>query len=376
MAAGDFTASVRNDLQIAMETFAMSGPTEYELNYQVESIKTMLDKMQINPQPIMVGNECIGFDVHWIKSGDDTLNYNGTAQQGEGYLEQTCDLATGIEAESDSETYSDNVRIISVVDIDDNLCNNTIEFANLVNWNLRKAMHRIRKALNVRAVNFFNSNAQVCLDTEVANIDNGNGAWAVNADTITIELPTADAKDPDALALVDTVILNNNFAGEYFLLSGRFNWYQQVYNANFRNLNDNERNQLATYQAHNMYFDIRDLDSTLTGKNTFAVDPWAYTMWNRFYSSGTEPTQRDSDVGALWEFYLEDPILQIKQPDGTMAPLRYEVVYQRVCQGRNANTRHTDIHRFEVKFLGGLALAPAGADGETGILKFKAVDAV
>lgn len=376
MAAGVFTDSAKNRLQALIDTIAIEGPAKYELNHQVDAVKTMLDQMKILPQAVMVGSECIGFDVHWIKSGNETLNYNGVATQGEGGLEQTCDLATGVEAESDSVTYTDNVRIIDIRDVDDNLCGNTIQFAQLANWQLQKAMSNIRRALNIRAVNFFNANAQVCLDTEVANIDNGNGAWAVNADTITIELPTADAKDPDALALVDSVILNNNFYGDYYLLSGRFNWYQQVYNAGFRNLNDNERNQLATYNAHNMFFDVRDLDATLTGRNTFAVDPWAYTIWNRIYSKSTEPMQRDSDIGALWEFFIEDPFLQILQPDGTMAPLRYEVVYQKVCQGRDANTRHNDLHRFEVKFLGGIAVAPAGIDGETGILKFKAVDAV
>lgn len=376
MAAGVFTDSAKNRLQALIDTIAIEGPAKYELNHQVDAVKTMLDQMKILPQAVMVGSECIGFDVHWIKSGNETLNYNGVATQGEGGLEQTCDLATGVEAESDSVTYTDNVRIIDIRDVDDNLCGNTIQFAQLANWQLQSAMSNIRRALNIRAVNFFNANAQVCLDTEVANIDNGNGAWAVNADTITIELPTADAKDPDALALVDSVILNNNFYGDYYLLSGRFNWYQQVYNAGFRNLNDNERNQLATYNAHNMFFDVRDLDATLTGRNTFAVDPWAYTIWNRIYSKSTEPMQRDSDIGALWEFFIEDPFLQILQPDGTMAPLRYEVVYQKVCQGRDANTRHNDLHRFEVKFLGGIAVAPAGIDGETGILKFKAVDAV
>lgn len=376
MAAGVFTDSAKNRLQALIDTIAIEGPAKYELNHQVDAVKTMLDQMKILPQAVMVGSECIGFDVHWIKSGNETLNYNGVATQGEGGLEQTCDLATGVEAESDSVTYTDNVRIIDIRDVDDNLCGNTIQFAQLANWQLQKAMSNIRRALNIRAVNFFNANAQVCLDTEVANIDNGNGAWAVNADTITIELPTADAKDPDALALVDSVILNNNFYGDYYLLSGRFNWYQQVYNAGFRNLNDNERNQLATYNAHNMFFDVRDLDATLTGRNTFAIDPWAYTIWNRIYSKSTEPMQRDSDIGALWEFFIEDPFLQILQPDGTMAPLRYEVVYQKVCQGRDANTRHNDLHRFEVKFLGGIAVAPPGIDGETGILKFKAVDAV
>lgn len=375
MAAGVFTDSAKNRLQVLIDTIAIEGPAKYELNHQVDAVKTMLDQMKIMPQAVMVGSECIGFDVHWIKSGNETLNYNGVATQGEGGLEQVCDLATGVEAESDSVTYTDNVRIIDIRDVDDNLCGNTIQFAQLANWQLQKAMSNIRRALNIRAVNFFNSNAQANLDTEVASIDNGNGAWAVNADTITIELPTADAKDPDALALVDSVVLNNNFYGDYYLLSGRFNWYQQVYNAGFRNLNDNERNQLATYNAHNMFFDVRDLDATLGGRNTFAIDPWAYTIWNRIYSASTEPMQRDSDIGALWEFFIEDPFLQIMQPDGTMAPLRYEVVYQKVCQGRDANTRHNDLHRFEVKFLGGIAVAPAGIDGETGILKFKAVDA-
>ena len=97
MAAGVFTDSAKNRLQALIDTIAIEGPAKYELNHQVDAVKTMLDQMKIMPQAVMVGSECIGFDVHWIKSGNETLNYNGVATQGEGGLEQTCERASRLD---------------------------------------------------------------------------------------------------------------------------------------------------------------------------------------------------------------------------------------------------------------------------------------
>ena len=364
--------NVKNNVQAVMDTLMTQGPASYELTQQVETARTMLEQQRLAADPVLLRDECIGWEVNWLNSGDDALYFNGTgAEEGEDSLVLACDLPTGKQANDTAVTYTDNVRIISVADIDDNDCGTVIKFASASAFGIQKAMFRIRKALNVRFVNFLDANIQPILDADITDLNNGNGAWAVGIDLATIEFPFSDAKDPDALALVDSVILNNNFNSDYFLMSGRFNWYQQVYNAGFRNLNDDERNQLATYNAHNMFFDIRDLDKTLTGKNTFAVDPSSYLFWNRVFSPSTEPTQIDGDIGPIWQFQLPDPFLRVMTPGG-MRPLTYEVAYQKVCQGRDANTRHNYMHRYEVKLLGGLAAAPVGSAAETGIIKFSA----
>jgi len=347
------------------------GPAGYEFMQPVETARVMLEQQRNTVHPVLVGNECIAFNVYWVKSGDDDLYYNGDGTTPS--LTLNCDLPSGKENESDSKSYTDNLRLISVVDVDDALCNNLFQLEELSSTAIMKAMYRIRAALNVKLVSFLDSSKQSNLDTEVTSIDNGNGAWAVNADGATIEMPVADAQDEDALAWLDSVVVNNNMKDDYFLMNGRFNWYNNNYNADFRALNDDERNIAPTLAAHNMFFDKRDLDSTLTGKNTFAIDPNAYVFWNRVYSEGEAPVIRHSDNGAIWEFYLNDPMLTVLRPDGSRGPLQYEVVYQRVCQGRDSNTRHNDIHRYEVKLLGGYALAPAGAESETGVLKFSAV---
>jgi hypothetical protein len=77
----------------------------------------------------------------------------------------------------------------------------------------------------------------------------------------------------------------------------------------------------------------------------------------------------------IWEFYVEDPMLMIME-NGVMRPVRYEVAYQKVCTGRDTNTRHTNKHNWEVKYLGGRATAPQGVAGDTGVVKFKAVSAI
>lgn len=377
MAAGDFSASVKFNIQAILGERFADGPSKWEFTRQVETAKTMLARQINSVDPVLVGGRCIGFNVYWVKSGDDDLYYNGDGTTPT--LTLNCDLPAAKEMESAAQTYTDNVRMISVVQVDDDKCNNLFDLERLSALELEKAMYRIRKAFNVRWVNFLNSSKQANLDTEVTSLDNGNGAWAVNADLATIEVPTADTADPDAFALLDSVVKNNNFPGSYFLMSGRFNWYNSAYNSQYKALNDDQRSDLASYNDHDIHFDIRDLDATLTGKNTFAVDPSAYVFWNRVYSEAT-PNKVESDNGPIWEFTIEDPELMTLQPTegggSSMQPLKYEVAYQKVCDGRDTNTKHKHLHKYEVKLLGGLALAPAGVNSETGIMKFAAVDAV
>ena len=367
MAAGDFSPSVLLNAQAKIQEMWQSpGPWAAEFQKPVVTLETLLARQTARVTPVLVGNKNIGQNVYWMKSGVDSVDYDGASPS------LTCDLATGQQLESDSATYTDNRFVVSTVAVnDDDLQKNVFSVEDITAQAMIKAMNDIRKKLNVVAVNLLNSNSQANLDSSVGDIDLGNGAWAENADGITIELPKADARNEDALAEVDAICSNNDLY-DFFMVSGRFNWYNSAYNAQFRALNDDQRSIQATYAPFNMVWDLRDMDSALSGSYSFAVNPNAFVIWNRVYSPSNVPMQIDYDK---WQYYIEDPGLMIME-NGRMRPVRYEVVYQKACGGRHSTTAHSFTHTFEVKYVGGFYAAPAGIDGQTGIMRFKSIAAV
>jgi hypothetical protein len=370
MAAGDFTASASLRIQEKLfEAFQDPTPATSEFSTPVKTAEVMLSKNTARVNEVLVNGRCEGYKIMWLKSGVDSIDYSGDGSA----LSLNCDVADGQELESDDKTYDDNLRIVSTVRVDDDLCANDYAFTELSAQALQKAMNDIRKSLCVNLVNFTDANAQANLDGAVADVDLGNGAWAVNADTITIEVPKGDFRNPDTLAEIDAIVQNNNIYGNYFLLNGRTNFYNAKFNADYKGLNDQERSIPATFGDFEMYHDVRYLDQTLGGANTFAINPNAYVIWNRTYSQ-LEAVMVDT-AKQIWEFYVEDPMLMIME-NGVMRPVRYEVAYQKVCTGRDTNTRHTNKHNWEVKYLGGRATAPQGVAGDTGVVKFKAVSAI
>lgn len=368
MAAGDFTASVRYKAQSFLEDmFGEKTPAMNEFSQPTKTAESLMKRQTARTTPIMKGKVCVGQDIIWLKSGVTSLDYIGTTASG---ASLNCDLATGQQLESDAKTYLDNLFAIAVVDIVDEKCNNLVDFARESALAWKKGMQDIRTALNSNFITFLNSNIQQNLFTDVASVDAGNGPWAENADGATIEIPKADLNDPDTLAYLD-VLAQNNLLEEFFMISGWQNFYTSRYNAEFKNLNDHERNQLAAYNSLNMDFDVRAMDQALSAGVTFMVNPNSFAIWNTGWSQ-KDPVQIDSDK---WEFQLEDPVLKIND-NGTLRPVRYEVAYQRVCNDRDAKTRHTFYRRYEIKFVGGIDVAPAGVQGETGIVKAVGVDAV
>lgn len=370
MAAGDFTASTSLVIQEKLQNMFMN-PTPATSEFTTPKViaDEMMGRQSARINPVLVNGKCIGYTIIWLKSGVDSVTYDGDGTTPA--LNLACDVADGSELESDSNTYTDNVRIISNVKIDTNLCNNDFSYEDLLAQQIVRAMNDIRKKLAPRFANFLDSNAQVNLDSSVTGINLGNGAWAVNADTITIEVPSADFRTPDSLAEVDAVVRNNEIFGNYFIMSGRSNYYNSLFNANYKAQNDNERNIAANFGDFDVINDTRWVDQTITGGSySFAVNPNAYAVWNRSYSQlqAVEVNEKDG----IWEFYVEDPFLMIRE-NGVMRPVRYEVVRQKNCSGRDSNTRHVAEEQLEVKYLGGIAMAPSGTAGDTGIVKFSAV---
>lgn len=372
MAAGDYTlADLFNVQGFLGDMFSGEGPASYETDYPAETAKIMLMKQTARPAPVLVdGNRCIGFNTHWLKSGDETIDYSGDGTN----TGLNCDLATGWQAEADRSIYTLNYVAHDTFQIDDDDCDSLVGYQQKQAFHLAKTMGKLKNDLNTRCINFLDTQKQDNQDGEVTAVEGDvvtpSGAVVLNADGKTIEILQSDFNDPDTMATLDAIIQNNHMGANYYLVAGRYAFRNAHYNAQWKSLNDNQRNIFPQIDDHDITFDTQKLDSTLGGQNLFAVDPNSYIFWNLTYSPAQNMTQIEYDK---WAFYMDDPEMMVMNGNGQMVPLRYEIVMQRSCTGRTTNTQHYFTDKFEVKLLGGLYGSPTGANGETGVLKFKGV---
>lgn len=367
MAAGDLTPSQLVAAQAKIWDFWKNpNPAVVEFMTTADTANLLMRRQTAMASPIQTGKRTIGFDVKWLKSGVNSIIHDATSLP----AGLDCTLENGTALESDTKTYTDNMFIVSTVGFNDQdvAQKNLFTPEEIIAQTLMKGMADLRQKVNLRGVNFVNANKQQNLDSLVADSDLSGTPWAVNADGATIEIPVADAKNEDAIAELQVILKNNGFKGQWLLLNGRHNWRLLRDVAPFKAQNDDQRSIAATLRAFNMSWDEIDMDLTLGGRNSFAVDVNSYIFINRSYSSLT-PVQKSP---TQWEYYIEDPILQINE-NGRLRPFRYEVIYQRVCSDRNSDSSLSFDHQFEIKALGQIHTSPEGINGETGIMRIKAV---
>jgi hypothetical protein len=382
MAAGDHTLGVLLDTQARIgEIFTEGAPAFAEYRYPTPTLNRFLQRQTAQATPVQAGQQNIGVRVSWLKSGVDSVTHDGTAVP----AGLTCTLTGGTRLEVDQKIYNDNLYIVSKLAVKNtDLAQRNIwqagritdgpGFSNFMATLITKGVVDIRKKLNRRVFSFMDANKQLNLDTLVANNNvNGSGAWSVNADLATIQAPINALQNgnnvEDSLVTFDTILQNNDFTtGEYDVYSGYNNFRARFNVAPFKAENDNERSGQATFDAFNIFFDVRDLDQLLTGRNSFAVDRNSYIMTNRVLGDAA-PRQFDA---TKWEFAIDDPILQIND-GGTLRPLRYNVIYQELCAERNMDMSLAMDYQLEVRLQGVLATAPAGTAGQTGIMKLRGI---
>lgn len=368
MAAGDFSASASLTIQEMMEDVFRPGNqanAEFMRPVSTAAALTQEQTADIREMRDKISNKCIGFKVMWQKGTTDAAAYSG-AISGDSL---NCTV-TGTQLESDSKTYTadNHVRYNVAVSTDD--CGNDIEANMRRTKAIQKAINNIRVGFNTVAINFLDANKQDNQDSGVTSIDRGNGAWAENADGKTIEIPQADMRDEKALAFVDSVAQNNDISN-YFLVHGRFNWYELFHNADYTRLNDDERSIYATFAARRHYYDIRYLDSTLsTDQNTFVVNPDSLVFLNKIIYQNTE-AELLSPKDGMWGFSIQDPLWSYNL-NGVLTPVTYTVVMTKACTGRDSNGMPYLTENYEVSLKYELATGPEGRNGETGVLKLTA----
>lgn len=352
-----------------------SGPSSYELNSRldVQTADAMLRNHVANTSPIREANgNCRGFSVYNLRGRADSLNYNG---DGTG-LNLTCDIPSGDGLQASETTYNFNLRKVKIREVNDDLCGNLFrdgafqdtqdEAATLVARNLLQGMQAIHRSLNIDFINFLNTGKTgVNNDTALPS----GLSFNTSTDIFEINESILSTLNPDTLTEIETVAQNNDLSS-WFIIAGRNHYRNAAINSQWKVLNDNQRSEVR-WQDNRLFFDQKWLDATLTGKNSFVVDPAAYIFYDHVDETLSQlPLQVDEDK---WEFVIDDPILVVNGPTGER-PLRYTVHYQKLCDNVNiSRMRNQFIHRFRIILNAGLHLAPPAADGHTGILRFKSV---
>lgn len=376
------TDSALNTIQSKiMDVFGGDTPSKYTRNYPGYTAKALFANQAARMSPIFNNSgRCIGQEVIWLKTNTLTADYNGDGSDDE----TNCAIADGQFPESDVVTYNDNVRIRKNVTVTDGLCNDLFNdaalsldgqqrAATLIAHQMGDAIVAIRKALDARLITFVNANR-----TGVNNDANLPDYLTFNGTSDQFEADAALFQEPDFLTDIDALVANNGMMN-YFMLSGRRNFYNAVVNSQYRRDNSDERDH-ARFDMADIWFDKRLLDAQLntadgtTGQGyTFAIGEGTYALWNRVELPAIPTLIHAKDN--IWGFYVEDPELMIRE-NGILRPVRYHVLYQEGCAGRQANGVPYGKHSFEVYFEGGLAVAPPDTDGHTGILKMVGIAGV
>ena len=338
-------------------------------NNRAQTFAGLAENNRADMSPILdPSGTCVGMNVYHIDGAftPDATDYSG------GFATATCDIGTGNEPVSVETSYEHNLFERDTFSIEDGDCDNLFvnpsaegmdRVTEMIATKMMRTMVSLRVKLNAAATTFLGANST-----------------AVNRDAdlksyMTFDIPTSQFRvnlagffqDPDALTEIDLVSDLNDLPS-YFIHSGPNNFYNAVQDARFRRLNDDQRYliRFETDLAAPISFDKR-LDSALGGRNTFAIAPESYALWNvQLY--GTQPTLVQESDG-IWVYSAPDPNLLISDR-GVIRPVYYNITYQKKCDGQTKLGKRKNIHAFQIDYVGGLSAAPAATDNHTGILRF------
>lgn len=374
--ANTLTSAALLDIQAMIgEVFQGDTPNKYPYNEPGHVAAGLMERNSARLDPVLTqGGLVRGFDVHYLTPGSSTITQNDAPATVKAALD--CDVDAGQFPTSAVETYNHNKAIVANVTVDDDVAGSLFNdsplstgrerVTTLIQERFLKAFKDMRLALDQWSIDFLHASR-----TPVNNDGTLPSTITFNATDDRFESAAANFQDADFLTDIDALVANNDIMN-YFMVSGRRNFYNAVTNSDFRRANDNER-YLTRFDTADMFFDIRNMDARLATATsqpgagfTFCVGEGTYAMWN-YADEKPSPVLTDSAKGT-WAFTVTDPLLMINF-NGVLQPVTYEVLYQKVCVNRDNLLRQYWDHRFEIRFLGGLAKAPAASDTHTGILE-------
>lgn len=352
MPTGVFTPSAsRKLLQEVTQRFTRPTMIEAEFSHPVMTAKLLLERNTASWEPrIMNGNICQGVDIWFLQSGADTVTSSGTAP---GAL--TCTSPAGIEAQTNNVSYNNNIAIEATVTINDKKCDNELQFIDESRKQIQKAITDIHRRLNAEfAIPLLTNNVQPNQYAGAANyslLSQGTG------NRLKLDPALWNFESLQAMKL----LANNNDIYEYFVLDSSNLWLDRAL-AEIRNQNragQTGQDELASFNQFDIHWDTRDMETALTRRSTFIVNPNVIGFWNVTWSSPfNSPTMEDSSQN-LWTYTMPDPILRWND-NGTLRPVMYEVEYSYECLNRSSVGQRQYAHKYFIRLYGGLVIAPPG----------------
>lgn len=351
MAAGNFTASDMNTAQVRLAAmFADPNITYTEFHRgEAASARALLARQTATTAPILASNKCVGADVYFYRpsAADTTSQVAGLSG---------CAVPTSVEGESAKITLETSVLASASAKLKDNRCENLIDFQEEFAMQQRHIMSENRNKLNAVIIAALTAGHQDNLDTMIS------ATW--DATNPRIIVPTADFKFNN-LNEFRIVAKNNGFA-EFFFLSGRL-FNDDYWMAALNKMNEGERNQALAWASREIYFDERDLDSTMTKKTAFAIDANSFIFWNTYRSTPVVTLVDTANQRFNWT--VTDPVL-IWMNNGRPMPVVHEFEMTKTCSARDAQGFAQYTYNMWGRIIGGFSLAPEGPNGETGVLEF------
>ena len=354
MAAGSFTASALQVAQINLdEMFASPTISQTELKAgSALTARALLAKQRSRTVPRLVGDKCVGVEAWFIRPH---------AENGQTFATPTtCAVPCGSEAETVKGTFESTVIAEAQSKVLDNRCDNLITFSQELTANQEHMMSQMRYELNrFKIIPDIAAASQANLDTFI------DPTWDYTTNTPRITVPITDFTY-EKFNEFQTVAMNNNF-GDFFFVSGRL-FSDARWMAGLNRNNEGFRDQQLAFAEQEVFFDLRDLDQTMTRKTVFAIDQNSYAFWNTVRNTPT-PREVNTDTGRKWVWVQADPFLQWND-NGRMRPVLYEFEMQETCVGRDAQKFAQNSYCLYSRLIGGFEFAPTGPNGEKGVLQF------
>lgn len=352
MAAGNFTASASPQILEQLEMmFPRPTMVEAEFNHPVNTFKALAENQTFRAEERLINGRCEGVRAWFLKGNTDEASETNPSSL-------DCTTPDGTQLETSYKDYDNQYPITYTARIDDGKCDNEITFAYESAKALQHAMLKIRKKANEKFINLLAGNLQANQYAGVADY--------ITAGTGNRLVADRDRFNYEMLAEL-ALLAENNRLENYLVISGR-NFWVDKYLADARRATTDKNDQARIFGNFKIYWDTRNIDAELGYPATFILNPDVLAFWNTTFSTPT-PKQLDEN---RWAFTIQDPELMWSK-NGTLVPIRYEVEYEKVCVGRTSLTEMKFTHTYFVRLLYGLDIAPAGVNGETGILGIEAV---
>lgn len=314
----------------------------------VESFRAIAENQTFQLAEILKNESCQAYEVTWLTNCDaEAVDCSAAV------ADASCAI-TGDELASASKDYKVEQCLRTSFTVWDDDCKGKFSFEDKVAEGIAKGMQTIRKSLNTRAVTFLSANLQANGFAGQGTIDGDQTYFADGLWT------------PDLIAELSLHAQMNDVLEPIFLTGA--NLWNARFNANYNNLNDDQRDQLAKFNHFsNWYWDPKTVDITLAQPSTLLFDRASVGFLNKVHYNNAAP-QNQNDPLNTTVFHMSDPQL-VFMDGGTPMAVRYDVVSQTKCKTLAKNIRKFGT-TFEMNLSYEFITSPYGCNGTSGILQF------